>query len=97
MIYAKSAGGRLQLNTHAHVALHEVALCTGAWLYGVHRMCAEMAHGFCGRKATLNQPTQSYSRQGCSESAGEQTSACTIEIKAIYKKLSLLTCPALSC
>ena len=34
-VSAKSEGGRLQLNT--------AQLKTGAWLYGVHRMCAETA------------------------------------------------------
>ena len=45
---ARSAGGSLQLNTHTpyiYMALHEV---TYAWLYGVHRTCAETAAVSCG-------------------------------------------------
>ena len=36
----KSAGGRLQPNTHAPYVcgFDEITLCTGAWLDGVHRM-----------------------------------------------------------
>ena len=36
---ARSAGGRLQLSTHAptHVASNKMTLQIGAWLYGVHK------------------------------------------------------------
>ena len=42
---AKSAGGKLQLNTHAPYveAWNEVTLETHAWLHSVHRTRAEMA------------------------------------------------------
>ena len=46
---AKSAGGRLCLNTHTpYVYMWLCMKQRGAWLYGVHRTCAEMAAVSCG-------------------------------------------------
>ena len=47
---AKSAGGRLQLNTHI-LRMWHCMKWHGAWLYGVHRTCTEMAaiHQPCQR------------------------------------------------
>ena len=45
---AKSAGGRLQVNTQApYMASNEVTV-NCAWLYGVHRRCTKMAAVSCG-------------------------------------------------
>ena len=49
---AKSAGGRLQLNTHTPY------VCGFAWLYGVHRTCAETAAVSCGTTSVDIQKTR---------------------------------------